>query len=61
MVAMEDVNYEERDNSDDKISSDGSSKDEERSDEDYTVLGVKISHGHDYTSCATLGHFEMEF
>ncbi len=26
-----------------------------------TVLGVKISHGHDYTSCATLGHFEMEF
>ncbi len=27
----------------------------------YTVLGVKISHGHDYTSCATLGHFEMEF
>ncbi len=28
---------------------------------DYTVLGVKISHGHDHTSCATLGHFEMEF
>ena len=26
-----------------------------------TVLGVKISHGHDYTPCATLGHFEMEF
>ena len=28
---------------------------------DYTVLSVKISHGHDYTSCATLGHFEMQF
>ncbi len=27
----------------------------------YTVLGVKISHGHDHTSCATLGHFEVEF
>ncbi len=26
-----------------------------------TVLGIKISHGHDHTSCATLGHFEMEF
>ncbi len=26
-----------------------------------TVLGVKISHGHDCTSCATLGHFEVEF
>ena len=26
-----------------------------------TVLGVKISHGHDHTSCTTLGHFEMEF
>ncbi len=23
-------------------------------------LGVKISHGHNYTSCATLGHFEVE-
>ncbi len=31
------------------------------SDAIYTVLGVKISHGHDHTSCATLGHFEMEF
>ncbi len=28
---------------------------------DNTVLGVKISHGHDYTSCSTLGHFEVEF
>ncbi len=27
----------------------------------YTVLGVKISHGYDYTSCTTLGHLEMEF
>ncbi len=27
----------------------------------YAVLGVKISHGHDHTSCATLGHFEVEF
>ncbi len=27
----------------------------------YTVLGVKISHRHDYTSCATLRHFEVEF
>ncbi len=27
----------------------------------HTVLGIKISHGHDHTSCATLGHFEMEF
>ncbi len=27
----------------------------------YTDLGVKISHGHDYTLCATLGHFEVEF
>ncbi len=26
-----------------------------------TVLGIKISHGHDYTSYAALGHFEMEF
>ncbi len=26
-----------------------------------TVLGVKISHRYDYTSCATLGHFEVEF
>ncbi len=27
---------------------------------EYTVLGVKISHGHDFTSYATLGHFEVE-
>ncbi len=27
----------------------------------YTLLGVKISHRHDCTSCATLGHFEVEF
>ena len=26
-----------------------------------TVLGITISHRHDYTSCATLGHFEVEF
>ncbi len=26
-----------------------------------TVLGVKMRHGHDHTSCATLGHLEMEF
>ncbi len=25
-----------------------------------SVLGVNISHGHDYTSCATLGHFDVE-
>ncbi len=27
----------------------------------HAVLGVKIGHRHDYTSCATLGHFEVEF
>ncbi len=26
----------------------------------HTVLGIKISHRHDYISCATLGHFEVE-
>ena len=27
----------------------------------HTVLGVKISHRHGYTSCATRGHSEVEF